>query len=394
MKIGFVIYNGMTGLDFVGVYEAVSRLKTMGFIPDLEWEICARTPQVSDGSGLLFMPTRVSEPLGDLGILIVPGGPGSQALIEDSGFIQWLKTAVACQYKVSVCTGALLLGAAGFLEGRHATTHPTAVHELKRYAAAVIDQRIVEDGGVITAGGVTASIDLGLYLCEKLAGRSAAEAIRRQMDYRPGALATVYPGSAAYGQRNATVLRETRETHINLTLHLDGSGQAEISTGLGFFDHMLTQIAVHGLFDIQLKASGDLGVDAHHTVEDVALALGKAFDQALGDRVGIVRMASASVPMDEALAFVAADLSGRPYTVLDTGWKTPAIGPIPTSLLDHFFESFAVAARCNLHARLLCGRDDHHQAEALFKAFARALDAATQIDPRRAGSIPSSKGTI
>lgn len=394
MKIGFVIYNGMTGLDFVGVYEGVTRLKTMGIIPDLEWEICAMTPQVSDGSGLQFTPTRVNKPLDDLDILIVPGGPGSQVLTEDDHFIQWLRTAAACQYKVSVCTGAVLLGAAGFLEGRRATTHPSAIHELRRYAAAVIDQRIVEDGGVITAGGVTASIDLGLYLCEKLAGRPAAEVIRRQMDYRPGVLAAANPGDAINGSRSATVLRETRETHIELTLHLDGSGRAEISTGLGFFDHMLTQIAVHGLFDIQLKASGDLDVDAHHTVEDVALALGKAFDQALGDRLGIVRMASASVPMDEALAFVAVDLSGRPYAVLDTGWKTPAIGPIPTSLLDHFCESFAVAARCNLHTRLLCGRDDHHQAEALFKAFARALDAATQIDPRRAGSIPSSKGTI
>jgi imidazoleglycerol-phosphate dehydratase len=194
--------------------------------------------------------------------------------------------------------------------------------------------------------------------------------------------------------RIATLTRKTRETSVELTLDLDGSGQAEVETGLGFFDHMLTQIAVHGLFDLRLKASGDLQVDAHHMVEDTALALGKAFDEALGQRTGIVRAASFTFPMDEALAFAAVDFSGRPYAVIEAGWKTPAIGVIPTSLLDHFFESFTVTARCNLHARLLYGRDDHHQAEALFKAVARALDAATQIDPRRAGNIPSSKGSL
>ncbi len=194
--------------------------------------------------------------------------------------------------------------------------------------------------------------------------------------------------------RRAAVSRLTRETRIDLNLLLDGSGQAEIDTGLGFFDHMLAQIAVHGLFDLHLKAAGDLHVDAHHTVEDVALALGKAFDQALGERLGIVRVGSAYFPLDEALAFAAVDFSGRPYAVIRAEWKTPAIGPIPTSLFDHFFESFAAAARCNLHAQIVYGRDDHHQAEALFKAFARALDAAVQLDPRRAGAIPSSKGSL
>jgi imidazoleglycerol-phosphate dehydratase len=194
--------------------------------------------------------------------------------------------------------------------------------------------------------------------------------------------------------RRASVSRSTRETHLALEVNLDGSGLADISTGLGFFDHMLTQIAVHGLFDLQLRATGDLEVDAHHTVEDTALALGKAFDGALGERAGLVRAASAYFPMDEALGFVAVDFSGRPYAVIQTAWKGPAIGAIPTSLFDHFFESFAAAARCSLHARQLYGRDDHHQAEALFKAFARALEAATRLDPRRAGAIPSSKGSL
>jgi len=194
--------------------------------------------------------------------------------------------------------------------------------------------------------------------------------------------------------RTAEILRQTNETHIQLRLNLDGAGQHTIQTGLGFFDHMLTHLAVHGLFDLHLEAQGDLHVDPHHTVEDCALALGAAFDQALGERAGIVRMGSAYVPMDEALAFVAVDLSGRPYPVIQIDWHTPAVGGIPTSLWTHFLESFAYAARSNLHARLLYGRDDHHQVEALFKALGRALEAAARIDPRRGGAIPSSKGTL
>ena len=156
---------------------------------------------------------------------------------------------------------------------------------------------------------------------------------------------------------------------------------------------MLTHIAVHGLFDLNVQAAGDLHIDVHHTVEDVALVLGAAFDQALGDRKGIVRMASFYVPMDETLAFAAVDLSGRPYCVVEAEWGQAPVGGIPTSLFPHFLESFAVTSRSNLHARVLYGRDDHHKAEALFKALARALDAATQIDPRRTG-VPSSKGTL
>ena len=194
--------------------------------------------------------------------------------------------------------------------------------------------------------------------------------------------------------RTAEISRQTNETQITIKLDLDGTGKHEISTGVGFLDHMLTHLAVHGLFDLFIQAKGDLHIDTHHTVEDVALTLGQAFDQALGDRKGIVRMGDCFVPMDEALAHVAIDLSGRPYAVIQGAWHTPYIGSIPTTLFPHFFESFAVTSRCNLHARVLYGRDDHHQAEALFKAWARALDGATQIDPRRAGNIPSTKGTL
>ena len=193
--------------------------------------------------------------------------------------------------------------------------------------------------------------------------------------------------------RPAKIERATNETQISIELELDGSGQHAISTGVGFLDHMLTHLAVHGLFDLSVRAQGDLHIDVHHTLEDIALVLGAAFDQALGERQGIARMGSFYVPMDETLAFVAIDLSGRPYCVVEAEWGPAPVGGIPTSLFPHFLESFAVTSRSNLHARVLYGRDDHHKAEALFKAFARALDAATRLDPRRV-SVPSTKGTL
>jgi len=193
--------------------------------------------------------------------------------------------------------------------------------------------------------------------------------------------------------RTSEIYRKTNETEITLALNIDGTGKADIQTGIGFFDHMLHHIGVHGLFDLKVQAFGDLKVDPHHTIEDCALVLGQAFSTALGDRQGISRMGHAYVPMDEALAFVAIDFSGRPYAVIQAEWQAPSVGNISTRLFEHFLESFAATARCNLHARVLYGRDDHHQAEGLFKAFGRALDLATQIDPRRSG-IPSTKGTL
>jgi imidazoleglycerol-phosphate dehydratase len=194
--------------------------------------------------------------------------------------------------------------------------------------------------------------------------------------------------------RTASLHQKTNETELQVTLNLDGSGQHSIRTGVGFLDHVLTHIAVHGLFDLTVEAQGDLHVDAHHTIEDTALLLGQALAEALGDKQGITRIGSAFVPMDEALAFVAVDLSGRPYAVIEAAWHAPQIGQFPTSLVDHFFESLAASARANIHARVHYGRDDHHQAEALFKALGRALDAATRIDDRRAGQVPSTKGRL
>ncbi len=194
-------------------------------------------------------------------------------------------------------------------------------------------------------------------------------------------------------KREATVRRHTSETDIAVTIDLDGSGRHEIETGVGFLDHMLTAVAVHGLFDLNVVARGDLHIDAHHTIEDVAIVLGQAIDQALGDRRAIQRTGHAYVPMDEALGFVALDISGRPYTVFQATWHTPAIGQFPTDLVEHFFESLAVHARLTLHASCPYGRNDHHQAEALFKALARALRMAVTIDPRR-DDVASTKGTL
>lgn len=194
--------------------------------------------------------------------------------------------------------------------------------------------------------------------------------------------------------RQASISRETRETKITIWINLDGSGEQRISTGIGFLDHMLAQLAFHGLFDVHLQAQGDLHVDYHHTVEDVALGLGEAFDQALGSRAGLVRMASFYASMDDSLARVVVDFSGRPYSVVRARWHSPHVGGIPTSLFIHFLEAFAIRARCNLHASVLYGLDDHHQVEAVFKALGKALSLASRIEPRRSGQIPSTKGTM
>ncbi|MFC2042966.1 imidazoleglycerol-phosphate dehydratase HisB [Chloroflexota bacterium] len=194
--------------------------------------------------------------------------------------------------------------------------------------------------------------------------------------------------------RTAKIERKTKETDIQVEVNLDGAGKFEIDTGVGFFDHMLTQIAVHGLFDLVIKAKGDLYIDAHHTVEDCGLVIGAAFKQALGDKRGIIRTASALVPMDETLGQVVVDFSGRPYTVISAEWTSPVVGGLPTTLLEHFFESFATASGVNLHVIVHYGQDNHHIAEALFKAMARAMAKAVQIDPRRSGSVPSSKGML
>jgi imidazoleglycerol-phosphate dehydratase len=192
-------------------------------------------------------------------------------------------------------------------------------------------------------------------------------------------------------KRKSSINRKTQETDISLVLNLDGTGKYEINTGIKMLNHLLSQTAKHGRFDLKLTASGD---DEHHVTEDIAICLGKAFNEALGEKLGIVRMADATVPMDESLASVAVDLSGRGYCVLQAEFTKNDMRGFESDLIRHFLESFAMEGRLNLHARVLYGINDHHKAEALFKAMGRALDMAKRIDERTSGLLPSTKQKI
>ena len=194
-------------------------------------------------------------------------------------------------------------------------------------------------------------------------------------------------------ERKGSVRRETKETQVTVEMNLDGSGQVDIATGIGMLDHLLEQLPRHSLFDITIQASGDIERDPHHLIEDVGIGLGRALSEALGERRGIVRMAHAVVPLDEALALVAVDLSGRGLAAVDLPFTSDRIGELPTEMIAHHLAAFAVEGRFNLHVRVLAGTNDHHKAEAAFKALARALGDATRIDPR-ISDIPSTKGTL
>lgn len=194
--------------------------------------------------------------------------------------------------------------------------------------------------------------------------------------------------------RTATVKRATSETRVEITVNLDGSGVRDIHTGIGFYDHMLEQLARHGLFDLSIHTQGDLHIDAHHTVEDTAIALGEAFRQALGDRAGITRYGHASIPMDETLSQVSLDISGRAFLVWKVAFTQSRLGEMDTELFWHVFHSFAQAAGITLHVQTLHGTNNHHIVESCFKALARALKQAVALDPRQAGAIPSTKGTL
>ena len=194
--------------------------------------------------------------------------------------------------------------------------------------------------------------------------------------------------------RSASVKRETAETHITLSLTLDGQGTGTIASGIGFLDHMLTLFSRHSLFDLDVSCTGDLHVDQHHSVEDIGIALGKAFQQAIGDKKGIVRYADSILPMDETLTRVAVDVSGRPFLVFKTVFRREKIGDFDTELVREWFQAFAINAGITLHVETLYGENAHHIAESCFKGLARALRQAVSIDPREQGRIPSTKGTL
>ncbi len=376
-KIGFVLYDGFSLLDFATLYEALTR-------QGCGWETCATSTDVYDAHGLHFYPTRLCSSLPEYDLLFVPGGPGAMERLEQPGWLAWLATAAPAHCLVGSGEGVLLLAAAGLARGKRVAALAEWSEKLSADGAVPDTAALVFADNLVTAAGPSAALELARRLGEW-----------QPQDATVRSMQIPVTGQAGGPQgRRAVLTRQTGETQVEVRVDIDGAGSHQIETGLPFLDHMLAQVAVHGLFDLYIQAKGDLQIDPHHTLEDAALTLGSAFQQALGDRAGIVRMASADCPMDESLAWVAVDFSGRPYSVIQVDWHGPEVGRLPASLFAHFFESFALNARCNLHAAVRYGRDDHHQAEALFKAFGRALCAATRIDPRRAGRVPSSKGVL
>ena len=199
---------------------------------------------------------------------------------------------------------------------------------------------------------------------------------------------------SSHPARTGTVRRKTHETDIDVAVDLDGSGSYQVATGIGFLDHMIEQFSRHSLIDVKLRVDGDLHVDQHHTVEDSAIALGEAISQALGEKRGITRYGHAYSPMDETLARVSLDISGRPYLVWRTGFSQPRLGEMDTELFEHWFHSIAQAAGITLHVELIYGQNNHHIVEAIYKGFARAMRAAVEIDPRKGDAVPSTKGML
>ncbi|MEJ5313475.1 MAG: imidazoleglycerol-phosphate dehydratase HisB [Anaerolinea sp.] len=379
MKCAIVVFEGFSSLDFYMFVEPLLSRKNTAL---KALDICARVGEVYDSSDLHVFASRIAPDLSGYDWVVVPGGEGVWALLDNPAFLRWLGTAADAGHIVAFREGILLASAAGLMRGKTVASLPGWEERLRQSGAIPVVQSSTMDAGCLTAVDRQAVLALGEAIASSIALNQPLRLIQGGS------------GEAVFSSREVTVERKTGETQVQVRLNLDGSGKCQVQTGLGFLNHMLEQVAVHGLFDLTLQASGDLQVDPHHTVEDVALTLGMAFQQALGERKGIVRMASFTTPMDESLAFVALDFSGRPFCVFDTVWTAPEVGGIPVTLIEHFFQSFAQMARCTLHARVQYGKDNHHKAEALFKAFARALTQAVQVDARRQGKVPSSKGML
>jgi len=384
MKTAFALYDGFSMVDFASVYEPLALLGS-------DWQVCAPFTDIYDASGLHFYPTRITQSLEAYDLVVIPGGPGALKQLECPALLSWLSTAVSAQMLAVINEGILLSAAAGLSRGKRAASSPDLRQRLIGFGLLPDNEELVIDGPLASACGPQAGQRMAQWLTH---GQPSTILVESLLQTSEPALAIPVTGTGAPAERRAAINRQTGETQIEVRLDIDGAGRHQINTGLPFLDHMLVQLAVHGLFDLLVQAKGDLQIDPHHTVEDVALTLGTAFQEALGARAGIVRMASADCPMDESLAWAAVDFSGRPYCIVQADWHAPTVGSLPTSLIAHFFESFAINARCNLHAAVRYGRDDHHQVEALFKAFARALCTATRIDPRRVDQVPSSKGIL
>ena len=399
MKIAYILYGSFSSLDFASIYDPISRVQKMKLPFDTVWDLCAFNEHIYNDQGWLFPPTRVNKSLEGYDLAILPGCQEIEKLVKKQDFLDWLGKLRQVPIIASVGKGSLLLAAAGLMDGIEVASAQELLKEYEPYNARPVIKPIKHDGGHISAAGSSSALELGLLICEEIAGEAAVKQLRKELgminyEYAPLSKPQVKLPEERAHVRTASVTRKTKETEIHAGLNLDGTGLHRINTGIPFFDHMLSQIAVHGLFDIDLDADGDLEIDPHHTIEDIGLALGQAFNDALGNRAGIQRMASFNCPMDESLASVVVDFSGRPYTHVRFNPTAPVIGGIPSTLYTHFFESFAFEAKCNLHIEVPYGKDGHHQVEAMFKATGRSLDIATRIDPRRADIIPSSKGVI
>lgn len=364
MKIGIVLYNGFSMPDVAAMQEGLRLAANTQQNSDLVPVLVAQDGMVIDRSGLSLNSDEISENLSRFDALLLPGcSPTALAeALQNTAFINWLKTTTSDAILASADGEAHLWAAAG-----------------KKPDPWLLMQN--EEINFFTAsnGNLTGML---LSFIERVASKDAQKAVQNALSL---------PVS---GERVAKMQRRTAETNISAMINLDGSGKSKLNSGIPFLDHMLNQIAVHGMMDLYVQAQGDLEVDVHHTLEDIGIVIGKLTLEALADRKGIQRCASFRMPMDESLAEATIDFSGRAYCIFEVEWHQPEIGGIPASLFKHFFESFAVQAACNLHIRVPYGLDDHHQIEAIFKAFARAVDAASTRDPRRQQQIPSSKGVL
>lgn len=361
MKIGLINYVQTSIVDIAALTRTFKLVKEIDQDNPISFEICSYLPQKVQDSGIQIQPSIVGLPLSEFDILILPGSDNFDKEKNDARWISWIRS-VGDNSKY-YC----------FNEGKKIADF------LKLKNTWKIDE-VSPLNGFLVALHILSSIlpkEKFRFLVENLGLLKNWDDFLQQQN-----------------PRQSIIFRDTAETQIKTKLVLDGSGKSILNTGIPFLDHMLSQIAKHGLFDLELTAQGDLEIDQHHTMEDCGISLGDAFRQALGDKKGINRMASATVPMDESLATVTIDFSGRPYTVIQSTWHGDLIGEIPVSLFEHFLESFATTARCNLFIQVHAGRDNHHICEAIFKALAKALDQACCLDSRRIGQIPSTKDKL
>ena len=361
MKIGIIYSPQAAVIDIAELLQTFSLSNQLFSEQDLYVEICSFLPPETQGTGITINPGVVGASLAKFDIMVLPGSEGYENLKTDTDWLTWIKdTKPGTQYF-------------GFHEGRNVLDSMKMPNQWKLNKHNSMNGFLV---GFQILSQVLLPHEL-LKIIKPLGMESTWQIYLQSINFR-----------------QASILRETAETNVSINLSIDGTGKSAINTSIPFLDHMLNQVAKHGLFDIELSGQGDLEIDAHHTMEDCGIILGDAFRQALGEKKGINRMASATVPMDESLVTVSIDFSGRPYCMIQSNWNGENIAEIPVSLFEHFLESFAVAARCNLFVQILSGKDNHHMCEATFKALARALNQACSLDLRRVGQIPSTKEKI